>query len=208
MRILLTFWILAGLAGMPSLWACQQADEGESLGDYARQVRKERGKASKPAKVYTNEDIPAASRIGEPSQAPEAAPEKSAKGEKEQTAKPAGEPASPEAAQEKRVEEPAAPEGKTKDRSYWQAKFKTARERLARAKEEQQLSEDELNLLQIQQARELDADSKKELDTKIRDKQSEVETKKAATDEAQKGLDGLEQEFKESGAPEDWSVTD
>ena len=39
-------------------------------------------------------------------------------------------------------------------------------------------------------------------------KQSEVDVNKDATDAAQERLDELEKEFKESGAPDDWSQTD
>ena len=79
---------------------------------------------------------------------------------------------------------------------------------MARAKEQEQLSEDELNLLQIQQAREMDPLTKQDLDSKVQAKQSEVDVNKAATDAAQKNLDDLAKEFKDSGAPDDWSQTE
>ena len=72
----------------------------------------------------------------------------------------------------------------------------------------QQLSEDELNLLQIQQAREIDPAVKADLAAKVQAKQSEVDVNKATTEAAQKALDDLEKEFKDSGAPDDWSQTD
>jgi len=62
-------------------------------------------------------------------------------------------------------------------------------------------------LLQIQQVRELDAATKQELTEKVQAKQSEVEVNQATTAAAQKALDDLEKEFKESGAPDDWSKT-
>jgi hypothetical protein len=98
--------------------------------------------------------------------------------------------------------------GKDKTRDYWQGKFKAARLDVAKAKEQQQLAEDELNLLQIQQAREMDTTGKADLTAKVQAKQSEVDTNKATTDAAQKVLDGLEKDFKASGAPDDWSQTD
>jgi hypothetical protein len=79
---------------------------------------------------------------------------------------------------------------------------------VARVKEQQQLAEDELNLLQIQQAREMDPIAKQDLDTKVQAKQSEVDINKATTDAAQKNLDDLAKEFKDSGAPEEWSQTE
>ena len=79
---------------------------------------------------------------------------------------------------------------------------------MAKAKELQQLSEDELNLLQIQQVRELDSMAKQDLTAKVQAKQSEVDVNKATTDAAQKALNHLDKEFKDSGAPDDWSQTD
>lgn len=90
-------------------------------------------------------------------------------------------------------------------KEYWQARFKPARERLKNAEEEQQLAEDELSLLETRQASEASPDVQSALTTQIPAKQSEVEVKRAATAKAQEALDALEQEFKQSGAPEEWS---
>ena len=79
---------------------------------------------------------------------------------------------------------------------------------MAKAKEQQQLAEDELNLLQIQQAREMDPNAKADLTAKVQAKQSEVDVNKATTAAAQKALDDLEKDFKDSGAPDDWSQTE
>jgi len=204
MRTLSILWIVSGLAATPGLGAVQQTDNQESLGDLARQIRQERQKAPKPANVFTNDDIQALPR---PAAAPsEPAPEKPAEGEKPQDS--AANPPSAEGAQGKSPVESGPPEASGKDRAYWQGKFKEARMALAKVKEAQQLAEDELNLLQIQQARELNSIAKDELGAKIQDKQSEVDTKKSATEEAQKALDALEKALKESGAPEEWSVTE
>ena len=64
--------------------------------------------------------------------------------------------------------------------------------------------EDELQLLQIQQARDLNPNSSKILNSKIDASAVELEAKRAATKKAQAALDELGQEFKKSGAPEDW----
>ena len=63
-------------------------------------------------------------------------------------------------------------------------------------------------MLQIQQVRELDTQAKADLTTKLQAKQSEVDVNKAATQAAQKTLDDLDKEFKDSGAPEEWRQTD
>jgi hypothetical protein len=115
-------------------------------------------------------------------------------------------PAAP--SQETASKQSESPDNSPKTREYWQEKFKAARQDLAKAKELQQLSEDELNLLQIQQVREIDPVAKADLTAKVQAKQSEVGLNTAATDAAQNALDDLEKEFKASGAPDDWSQTD
>jgi hypothetical protein len=196
--------IVVGLSvALPFLAKPQQ----ESLGDLARQVREQRAKESKtPVKVFTNDNLPARPPWdGGPASG---LPEAPAGEQKPNPPPPTAKPSSPESAEEKSSVEPESPENKIKTRDYWQAKFKEARGKLARAREEQQLAEDELNLLQIQQARELDPNGRQELDAKGRDKQAQVDTKRTASDAAQKALNDLEGEFKESGAPEDWSNTE
>ena len=204
--------VIAGLAAALPLVAGQQSEPSqtpESLGDLARQVREQRAKApQKPVRVITNDDLPARPQGAEGPSVAAQMPENPAGGEKPNPAEAAAKPASPESPQEKPGAQPESPEGKVKDYEYWQGKFKEARKTLARAKEEQQLAEDELNLLQIQQARELGPDAKDELGTRAHNKELEVAAEQAATDKAQKALDDLEQEFSDSGAPEEWSKTD
>ena len=89
-------------------------------------------------------------------------------------------------------------------RAYWQTRFKSARARLKEAQEEQQLAEDELALLRTRQATELFEDAQRALAAEIPAKQGEVESKQAATAKAMDALEALEEEFKESGAPEEW----
>lgn len=99
------------------------------------------------------------------------------------------------------------PKGKPGTREYWQSRFRSARAKLAKAQEIQQLTEDELNLLQIQQAREaLNTDVAAELAQKIPAKQAEVDSARAATNKATQELEELQQEFASSGAPEEWST--
>ena len=183
--------------------------EQESLGDFARQLREQREKESKkPGKVFTNDNLPARPPWDEGPTAASGLLETPGGGQKPNPTQPTTKPSSPESAEEKSSVEPGSPENKIKTRDFWQARFKEARGKLVRAREEQQLVEDELNLLQIQQARELDPNAKQDLDAKGRGKQAEVDTKLTATDAAQKALNDLERGFKESGAPEDWSNTE
>jgi hypothetical protein len=88
---------------------------------------------------------------------------------------------------------------------YWRLRFKAAREALARAEEQQKLAEDELVLLQSQQAHEIASGGAGAFDSEIAAKQAEVDSKRKATEEAQHELDSLEQEFEQSDAPQAWS---
>jgi hypothetical protein len=85
----------------------------------------------------------------------------------------------------------------------WQARFQAARSRLAHAREQQQLAEDELGLLQIQYVRELNSDAKADFGDKIKAKEEEVSEKKTATAAAAKDLLDLKDAFKASGASPD-----
>jgi hypothetical protein len=185
----------------------------QSLGEIARQQREQRSKEAKKAtKVYTNENMPArppeegataATGISAGAAAPSGKPE---------SGQPATEPRpvttatkTPETAT---APTPEKPEDKVKTKDYWQGRFKAARAQLAGAQEEQQLVQDELQLLQIQQAREINTDVQKEVVGKIAAKKAELDAKSAATAKAQKDLADLDGEFKDSGAPEEWSKTD
>jgi len=179
----------------------------QSLGDLARQERERRAKeAKKPVKVITDDDLPprpaAEAKPAAPSsESAEQPGEQPAEQATEQPATPSEEATAPPPAEE------AKPEDKQKTRDYWQGRFRAARQRVADAEELQRLAEDELSLLQIQQARELSPDAKSNLDAQVKAKSAEVDDKRAQTAKAQKALEDLEKDFKESGAPEDWSKT-
>ena len=187
----------------------------QSLGQIARQEREKRGKeAKKPPKEFTNDNMPrrprgegptAAASISEAPAAGAPARLETAQAPTETgAAVPSSEtkPPEPEPEEKKKDEKP---EDKVKTNDYWQGRFKSVRARLAKAEEEQQLVEDELNLLRVQQAREIAPEVQKELQQKIADKTAELETKRAASEKVKKALDELEEEFKKSGAPEEWS---
>jgi hypothetical protein len=202
------FSFVIAITSLPLLAASQQ-----SLGDLARQLRQQQVKAGlKTTKVYTNDNLPArnpdegrAAASGA-SSATAAIPSEQAQAERE----------SPQAAEQpgkasetgQAANKPEKPENENKTKEYWQVRFKSARAQLADAKERQQLAEDELNLLQIQDARELDPNVKTELAPKIKAKEDEVSQRRAATEEARKALEDLQNEFRASGAPDEWSETE
>lgn len=193
-------YLLAVLCLGTAMPLAAQSGQQQSLGDVARQIRQKDKDAPKATKVITNDNLPAPVP-GETLTVLTANPSTPAKPDAA-----ASKPASSDQAPAN--EKPEHPESQPKTREEWQAKFKAVREGLAKAKELQQLSEDELNLLQIQEAREIDATAKADLDAKVQAKQSEVDTNRAATQAAQKALDDLDQEFKDSGSPADWSDTE
>jgi chromosome segregation ATPase len=202
------FSFVVAITSLPLLAAPQQ-----SLGDLARQLHEQQLKAGlKTTKVYTNDNLPARSpdesrsAVSGASSTPTETPSDQAQPEREsgQAAKQTSE--APETGHAANKSE--KPEDKNKTKEYWQARFKSARARLADAEERQQLAEDELNLLQIQDARELNPTTKAELADKIKAKEDEVSGARAATEDAQKTLEDLQDEFKASGAPDEWSETE
>lgn len=192
--------ILAAAVAAP--WTVATA---QSLGDLARKEREQREKSGKkPVKVFTNDNLPARPA----SEGPTAARGISTTPSETKPAEEGKPTAAETSPAEKGEANPEKPEDKMKTKEYWQAKFQAARKELADAQEQQQVTEDELNLLQIQQARELDQVAKDELGRKIETKQAEVTQKTQETLKAREALDKLQKEFQESGAPEDWGKTD
>jgi hypothetical protein len=202
------FSFVVAITSLPLLAAPQQ-----SLGDLARQLRQQQLKAGRKAtRVYTNDNLPARP----PDETRAAASGKSSTPAINSSDKAKAEPDSSHATGEtskatetgQAANEPQKPENEKKTREYWQSRFKSARARLADTQERQQLAEDELNLLQIQEVRELNADAKTELADKVKAKTDEVSQARAATEEARKALQDLQDEFQASGAPEEWSETE
>lgn len=163
----------------------------QSLGEFARAERAKKAKEiKKSVRVFTNDNLPRRP----PGEGPTAASSMSAP--------PPIEPSPASTASEAQGGE------KQKTQEYWQGQFKPARQKLADDEQQQRLAEDELSLLQIQQARELSPDTQSQLEAQIKSKTAEVEAKRAETAKSRKALDDLEKEFKESGAPADWSKTE
>lgn len=181
--------LLAAVLALP-LFAAQQ----ESLGDFARRMQQERSKsAPKTIKAYTNDNLPASSSSG--SRAVASGTDSASSSEKTES----------EVSPARTTDNPGTSGADKGTKEYWQGRFKSARAELARAKELQQLAEDELSLLQIQDARLLDLPSKASLAEKIEAKQDEVSKSQTATAQAEKTLEDLQDEFKDSGAPDEWS---
>jgi len=177
---------------------------GQSLGDFARRERAKRAQERQATKVYTNDNLPQTATIVETAPSAPAATEKPPAPPGAAHVGSAGTGAQPSST--------AAPgkasEDKRKTKDYWQGRFKAARADLDHAQEELRLSEDELRLLQMQEARELNPQAKTKLSDQFAAKQAEVNSMRQAVDKAKQALADLEKEFEESGAPQDWMKTD
>lgn len=176
----------------------------QSLGEVARQYRKEREAREKrgevPIKVFTNDDI---AGTAEPASVVESAQKVPAAQAGKQVTETTGNEAAT-ASSSSSTPAVASSQESTKSKEYWKSRFKAARAALTHAKEEQTLVKDELQLLQIKQARALDPDRSRELNSEIDAKTIELESRRAATEKAQAALNKIEKEFKESGASQGW----
>jgi hypothetical protein len=175
----------------------------QSLADIARQQKAEKGSHPATVKVFTNDNIPRSTSLDD--RAPAAASSDSAQAPEEKTDSAEPKPPSTSAASDQQGsggEKP--PEDKKKTKEYWQSKFADARAVVARADEELQLSQDELNLAQMSEARELDPNVASQLSQEVTAKQSAAEAKQAADEKAKQAMAKLQQEFDESGAPKEW----
>jgi hypothetical protein len=193
MASLLIFLVAAGAV------AAQQ-----SLAEMARQAKLQREKETKKAvKVFTNDNLPAPAPWETVTSSPELA-KSTTESEAESATK------SNQAGSAAKATEPAAgkSEDQKKTKEYWQEKFTTARGELAGAESAQRLAQDELSLLQIQQAREIAPDVQRQVATKIEAKQAELAADQTRVDKARQALDDLQKEFDASAAPPEWSQTE
>ena len=172
----------------------------QSVGEAARQTRRQREKETKKVvKVFTNDNLPAPAPWETVTPPPEIAKSTAeSEAESETKSKPAGSAA--------KATEPAADkfEDKKKTKEYWQEAFTAARSELAAAESAQRLSQDELSLLQIQQAREIDPNVQSQVATKIEAKQAELAAIQTRVDKSRQALDDLQKVFDASGDPAEW----
>ena len=80
--------------------------------------------------------------------------------------------------------------------------LKDANQVLANAQEQERLAENEINLLQLQQARELDPGVQADLASKISAKRAEVAAAKAAVEQAKKKIDEINREIQKQQSEE------
>ena len=214
--------LFLGLSGVPASAQNQsptttQNSSGTSLGDYARQVRKDPGTASKP-KVFDNDNLPKNDKLSVVGRAAATAPANSA------DAKPAGsEEATPAASENKGTTDAQAPEDKAankpapltadkaaapEDEAARQAAAKQWSEKLAAQKEQIDLLTRELDVVQREyqvRAAAMYADvgnrmrNAADWDKQDAKYKQDIADKQKALDEAKQKQDDLQEEARKAG---------
>ncbi len=175
------------------------SSQSDSLGDAARKARAQKKDPSKPAKVFTNEDVGSLkgtiSVIGnEPPRG--TGTDKAA--EKNDDKKPAnGADAKPT---------DLAKKEQAKDEPYWRAKFAAARKILADDTKELDILQREFNLKQEQYSQDPNwAMHEQNSRADINKTQSEIETKKQDIDKDKQAISDLEDELRKAGGDAGWA---
>lgn len=165
----------------------------ESLADAARKAREEKEKKSqtKPAKVFTNENIPYDVHINVVGNTPASL---TAPGDTKPGTQPAKTDASAQAAPEK------------KDEAYWRKRFADERKKLDMATKELDIMQRELNLSQTQYYSDPNKAMNEQLNRKeINDKTAAIEKKKKEIEAIKQEIDDLETEMKRAGGDPGWA---
>jgi len=210
--------LILGLAGLPALAqnqapsTSQNSSPGTSLGDYARQVRKDPGTPSKP-KVYDNDNLPREDKLSVVGKAREATDnsvvETKAPSDVAATAEPkaATDKAGTEAAQASS----AGPAPASEDEASRQAAAKQWGEKLASQQDQINLLTRELDVVQREyqiRAAAMYADAgnrmRNSADWDKQDAQykQQIADKQKALDEAKQKLEDAQEEARKAGVPD------
>ncbi len=171
--------ILAGLLATPSLFAQQP------LGDYARNVRKDKGKEPKSVKTYDNDNLPVNDKLSVVGNAPA-----------EGTPGAAAQPADANKAG-------ASPADKQKFYDDWKARIATQRDQINLATRELDVAQREYRL----RAAAMYADAGNRLrnqatwDKEDAQYKQQIAQKQKSLDDAKKKLDDMQEEARKSGVP-------
>ena len=180
--------LLGGSAGLVAAQqqTSDQSSNAQSLGDVARQVRKESKNEPKSAKTFTNDDVEAIK----------------AGGISTVGAKPSAPPAQNAATPAK----PTTPAEPAKGEEYWKKRFSEARQKLALAEKELDIMQRELNLNQMQYY----SDPNKSLQQQnnreeINEKTKKIDDKKAEVAQLKQALVDLTDELRQAGGQPGWA---
>ena len=180
------------------------SSQSDSLGDAARKARAQKKDPSKPAKVFTNEDVGSLkgtiSVIGN-EHALGTGTDKAA--EKNDDKKPAN---GADAKPTNGADVKDAKKEQAKDEPYWRAKFAAARKTLADDTKELDILQREFNLKQEQYSQDPNwAMREQNSRADINKTQSEIETKKQDIEKDKQALSDLEDELRKAGGNAGWA---
>jgi hypothetical protein len=165
--------------------AQSSAPQHESLADAARKAREQRKEAPKAAKVFTNDNIPAAGGISSVGPAP--AEEKPAEGAKAEKA-PVG---------------AAAPKDQEK---MWRQRFANLRQKLAQDQADLDVTQRELGVLNLQNYNDpVKAMQQQMTRGDINKKTADIEAKKKAVEADKQAISDAEDDLRKSGGDPGWA---
>jgi len=157
-----------------------QQPSGDPVADAARKARADQKTASKPKKVFTNDDMPSAP--------PPAAP--AAAAGPAQAATPAG---------------PDEPEN-TKGEAYWRKRFAKQREKISNAEQELDVLQRELNKDQVQYYNDPQKALMQQHDrSDINEKTAKIDAKKKELDSLKQQLSDMEDDLRKAGGDPGWA---
>jgi hypothetical protein len=166
--------------------ALAPVSSGQSLGDVAKKTESQKKGPAKPAKVYTNNDLP----------------------KSDAAVTPPSTPAPPTAAAPAAGTQPAAEEkpadGPRKDEAYWRGRVTEIRDNLQRAKMFQEALQTRINSLSADFASRDDPAQRGAVASDRQKALAELERVKKEIKDFEKALSDLEDEARRAGVPPGW----
>lgn len=206
--------LLVGLAGIPAAAQdqatsnSQSSSSGQSLGDYARQVRKDPDAKSKP-KVFDNDNLPKDDKLSVVGQVTPPASDKPGDAKPEDSDKTAA-PGEAKPAAEQKAPEKATPEVKGDEEAAKQAAWKQWGDKITSQQSQIDLSARELDVLQREyqmRAAAMYADAGNRLrnsadwDKQDAQYKQQIADKQKSLDEAKQKLDDMKEDARKAGVP-------
>ena len=192
-----SFLVAAGLLALP---VCAQQQQQESVAEAARRAREQKKAPPKPAKVYTEDELPRRTH-GEATAAPTPA------GEPGTDKTPGDKKADGGAGAAAKADGKAAEEGgASKEEKAWRGRFKQAREKLARAEKELSVLERESSKAQKQYYADPNKAMREQFSRKeFNDKNAQIEAKKKEIADLKQVLEKLEEDLRKNGGDPGWA---